>query len=293
MYTQVSSYNRKPSPPSSPQRSLLRRMFFMLALVAIGLLVFKLGSQVKTADHAAALAANEHRQTQRQAFANTANKVINSNPGITFSVAAIDLNTNSQQVFGSTDPMEAASVGKLLTAALFLHETENRQASLGQTIGDGNAKDELQLLIQQSDDTAWQYFNDFLGHAALQDYAQSLGLASYDVDANSISTTDVAKLLRQLYLGHLLDARDTHLLLSFMTNTNYEDIVTPAVPTGDKIYHKVGLIDDNVNDAAIITSGQKSLVLVVFTDGHGAQNWDQRAGMIQQIAAACIQAYFN
>ena len=262
-------------------------------LLLVGFIGFKIDISARSARHASALESQAQRLQQQKNLANSVARVLAANPDITFSVSAIDLSSNSYQNFGSSDPMEAASVAKLITAALYLHQVEIGRASLNDNLGDNTAGYELQQLIQQSDDTTWAMFNDELGHDALINYAQTNGWTSYDPDANTIDTADVAKLLQKLYQGKLLNPQHTKVLLSYMQNTNYEDLITPAVPSGDTIYHKVGLIDDDVNDAAIITNGRSSFMLVIFTDGHGAQDWDARALDMQQIAKAAISAYLK
>jgi len=288
-YRAPTNFRNVPSP--KPRRQF--HVFGILAVVIISFIGIKIDLSVRAADHAAALAAAQHVQDQETEFKLGFNQVANNNSQISFSVAAISPNTNASQQLGTSLPMPAASVGKLLTASLFLHQVETGHASLSETIGGNNAKQELQLLINQSDDTAWQVLNDRLGHSGLNAYARGLGLSSYSSDADSINAADVAKLLQKLWAGELLNQTHTQMLLGWMQKTNYESFISPAVPAGYKIYHKVGLVNDNVNDAAIISNGKKTLILVIFTDGHGVMDWDNRATLIQQITRSATNAYFN
>ena len=296
-YTRYSNlaHRHVPSPKTAgpSRRWLLKAIVLLLVALPVGLLTFKINTHVKAADHQAVLAAKVQKQSQLEVFRKAANGVIAANPGITFSIAAIDLNSGASQDLGTSDSMEAASVAKLLTAALFLHQTETGQDSLNEQFGGASASYQLQQLIQQSDDNAWALFNDYLGHSALLTYSRQIGLASYDPDTNTITASDVALFLEKLYQGKLLSRSHTSLLLSFMQNTNYEGFITPAVPTGDTIYHKVGLVDDNVNDAAIITHGRQAFALVIFTDGHGTEDWATRASLMQKIARSAISGYLD
>lgn len=292
IYSNLSGRNvQSVRPPGAPKTRRYKRWAWLFVIVLIVTAFFKINSSVKAADRARAVAAIAYRQQARADFGLSTSNLISHNSQISFSVSTIDLGSGAAQHFGQSGAMAAASVGKLLTATLYLHQTQTGQSSLNTKIGGFSAKYQLQQMIQQSDDTAWELFNDNLGHPDLSAYAHSLGLSSYDPATNSIGTNDVAHLLADLYQGRLLDSSNTQLLLSYMRNTNYEDFISPAIPRGDKIYHKVGLINDNVNDAAIISNGHQSFVLVIFTDGHGTQEWDYRAELMQQIATTALKAY--
>ena len=265
-------------------------VFLVLGLGVHLALSAKASAREATVANAAKL---QHEVTLQNALPAKINTVISQNPDITLSVSLINLDSGSSQNFGDLQPVEAASTAKLITAALFLHEVEQGRASLNDQYGGYSAAYQLRQLIQQSDDTAWQLFNDQLGNDNLQAYASSLGLVSYDVNANSINSSDMAKLLAKLYKGQLLNSAHTKLLLSYMQNTNYEDFITPAIPSGEQIFHKVGLLDDNVNDAAVIDSGSQSFVLVIFTDGNGNYDWTARAALMQQITKLALPAYLG
>jgi beta-lactamase class A len=226
------------------------------------------------------------------ALNNLIGDIIQDNSGITFGISMINLSDNSQLNYGETEPMEAASVSKILTATDFLNQVELGNESLGETLEDGNsASYDLQQMITVSDDNAWASLNDELGYDQLQDYANQLELDSYDASANNLSASDTATLLSQLYHGKLLDPTDTQLMLSYMKVANYRSFIVPAVPSHDTVYHKVGEVYDNVNDAAIITNGKQSIVLVIYTNGNGTYNWTERATLMQQITRAALRYY--
>ena len=226
------------------------------------------------------------------ALNNLISDVTQNNSGITFGLSMINLNTGSQLNYGQTGPMAAASVSKILTATDFLNQVELGNESLSETLEDGNtASYDLQQMITVSDDNAWDSLNDELSYDQLQDYANQLGLNSYDALGNNLSASDTATLLSQLSRGKLLNPADTWLVLSYMKVANYRSFIIPAVPSHDTVYHKVGEVDDNVNDAAIISNGRQSIVLVIYTNGNGLYNWTARATLMQQIAKPVLSYY--
>ncbi|HUA13284.1 MAG TPA: serine hydrolase [Candidatus Sulfotelmatobacter sp.] len=222
------------------------------------------------------------------------NGVIGANSEIDTSVSLIDLNTGATEHYGVNQTFQAASTTKIITAEYFLHEVEAGQQSLSEKVGGNSAGYELQQMIVVSDDDAWEDLNEQLGYNNLQAYASSaLGVTDYEAYNNSLSSGDIALALQKLWNGSLLNASDTQLLLSYLKQANYREYIVPAVPAQDTIYHKIGLYQDYVNDAAIITNGNKAFVIVIFTNGNGEYNWPARAIMMQTITKAALKAYFN
>jgi beta-lactamase class A len=224
----------------------------------------------------------------------TIDSIINADTGIQISVNLINLNNNQAEHYGVNQTFQAASTAKILTAADFLTEVEKGQHSLTEKIGGQTAQYELQQMIVVSDDTAWANLNTTLGYNQLKSYAdKTLGISDYEAYNNSLSSKDIALALQKLWNGSLIDSSDRALLLSYLKQANYREYIVPAVPSQDTIYHKIGLYDDYVNDAAIITHGKQAFVIVIFTNGNGAYNWPARATMMQQVTKAALAAYFK
>jgi beta-lactamase class A len=288
-----SHHARKPATSRKRKADQSKIKFLVAAAVAS----FLLGLYFVNVQHTQAIerkAASEEaaqKAQNRQSFVNRVQEIINQNPRVKLSVSAIDLSDGSSVHVGKSGAMNAASCGKVLTAALFLHNVETGSASLSDKLGGYSSRYQLQQLIQQSDDNAWVLFNDELTHSALATYAEQIGLNSYDPDTDFMSSTDLSLLLQKLYSGKLLNAYHTQLLLSFMQNTNYENFISPAVPDSYRIYHKIGFIDTEINDAAIITNGQQKFVLTIFSDNPAAADGSdtlERTELIQKITKAAL-----
>jgi len=214
--------------------------------------------------------------------------------GLEIGVSITDITNGTQYQYGlSSTDYEAASTTKLLSAVLFLHDAEKRQASLNQPLGDSTAQTEMQKMIVISDDDAWVAFNGLLGHPALLQYARSLGMKDYDPDNNTISSDDLALLLTRLYQRKLLNTQHTNLLLAYMARADYPQYIGGAVPAGVKFYHKIGYLDDRIMDAAIIDNGHHPYALVVFTKDPSGAGYDQAAGqqVFHDITTATLTAF--
>ena len=294
------SYSPRPLPkPPRRQQHRDRKVFIVLFVLLIaGVLVYAV-PQVKAPAKSAATtspvakpAAPAIDSAKLSTMANIINGIINQNSNIDMSVSMIDLGSGQSEHYGDTAAFTAASTTKVITAADFLHQVEAGQESLNETINGNTAEYEIQQMIVISDDNAWDELNEELGYDQLQDYANSIGLTSFQSEPNTVTSNDMALILEKLWEGQLLNSSNTQLLLGYMKQANYRQYIVPAVPSGDTIYHKVGLYEDNVHDEAIITSGSKAFVIVIFTNGNGVYNWPARAQIMQQITQAALAAYF-
>jgi beta-lactamase class A len=303
--TQFGQY-RPPERSSHPKKT--RKLFItglcILVLVGAGsyLLLRPSGKKqaVEGASTHTASTVSKHTAappaSQNAALATMAqniNGVISQNSNIDISVNLINLDNGQAEHYGTNDTFQAASTAKIITAACWLHEVEDGQQSMSETVGGETPQYELQQMIVVSDDTAWSNLNTTIGYTNLQNYADSLGVTQYQAYNNSLTSGDIALVLQKLWAGKLLNKSDTQMILSYMKEANYREYLVPAIPSDDVIYHKIGLYEDYVNDAAIVTHDNQAFVVVVFTNGNGAYNWPARADMMQDIAKAALRYYFN
>jgi len=268
-------------------------IIFLLAFAVVllhPLLIKKVRAQSKAADQKDVPSIS---QSQLANLSNEINDIINNNQDIDVAVSVVDLNTGQTQQYGLSNPFEAASTAKLITATDYLHHVEEGSASLNGDIEGSPAQYEIQQMIEVSDDNDWQALNDYLGHPDLLAYTSSIGLANYDPDDNTLPASDISLLLQKLYKGQLLDKQDSQLLLSYMAAANYNGYMGAVVPSDVKFYHKAGVLDDRIHDAAIIDNSLQPVVLVVFTknedDAYSAL--PVQTQIIQQVTTDVLNAY--
>jgi len=220
------------------------------------------------------------------------NALIGSNNQYQIGVSLIDISSGQTQTFGSNIPFEAASTGKIITACAFYHEVETGTADLNESMGDYTAQFQLQEMINDSDNSSWQLLVDAIGDQELQTYATSIGV-TYDEPNNTLTPQAMATLLSKLYSGSLLNKTDTDQLLSYMQNTNDEELIPAALPSSVTVYHKYGLLDDELHDASILVDGGKAYVFVVYTkDSEGVQTNDPRVDIIHQLTKTVVETLF-
>ena len=109
------------------------------------------------------------------------------------------------------------------------------------------------------------------GGNALNTYASKHGARESDFyDPNTTTTADLARLWVDEAMGRAGGKSAQQYLFPLLTRTAYEDGIPAGVPRGTTVIHKIGALDDVVNDAALIPRGPKgAYVLVICTEGPG------------------------
>lgn len=222
--------------------------------------------------------------------------LINNHPELDISVSVIDASTNTRGSYGIQDNFAGASTTKVLTAVYFLHQVEKGKESLSEVIDGQSAKWQLRQMINQSNNDSWSALNNELGYQAMENYAHSIGLGSYQWENNLMTADDEATLLQKVYSGQLLNASNRSLLLSYMQHTNDEDMIPKVTPSAATVYHKYGQLDDRLHDAAIIDYQNRPIVLVIYTKGEANTNGSEyttRVQLIQQLASTVFQIIYT
>lgn len=221
--------------------------------------------------------------------------IIDANSQYQIGVALVDVSSGADPAdvheYGVREQFVAASTAKVLAAAAYYHLVETGAASLDDPLGDYTAGFQLREMIQQSDNDSWSLIMDAVGHEELTDYAASLGV-TYDPETNTLTPAEMAGILSGVYSGTLLNAEDTAQLLSYMQDTNYETLIPAAVPEGITVFHKYGLLDDELHDAGILTKDGTAYALVIYTKGQSLSDLPERTDVIHQLTQAVTGALF-
>ncbi|MEZ2390453.1 serine hydrolase [bacterium RCC_150] len=220
------------------------------------------------------------------------NGIIDANSEYQIGISLIDLSKGSIHQYGVDAPFEAASTAKVLAAAAYYHLVETGAASLDDPMGDYTARFQLKEMIKDSDNDSWSLIIDAVGLTELQDYASSIGV-DYDSDGNTLSPGSMATILADLYTGKLLNQQDTAQLLSYMQDTNYETLIPAAVPEGITVFHKYGLLDDELHDASILAKDGKAYAFVVYTKGQDESDIADRTDVFHQLTQAVVAGLFG
>ena len=219
-------------------------------------------------------------------------RIIGEHPDHRIGVAVLDTRDGQLQSYGDVAPYTAASTAKVLTAAAYYHLVETGDKSLDAPLGAFNAAFQLKAMINTSSDDSWLLLMRDIGYPNLTAYAATLGI-TYDPEQNLVAPPDMARLLAQLTTGKLLNADHTAELLGYMQHTNDEDLVPAAVAPGITVHHKYGVVQGYVHDAALLSAGDRSYAVVIYTWGPDDADSADRLDLIHDLTHQLTGALFG
>jgi beta-lactamase class A len=151
--------------------------------------------------------------------------------------------------------------------------------------GDCYSRAELdQRVGHYSDNTAAHILVRYDGGAdALNAYARAHGATeSAFYDPNTTTSADLARLWQNEAEGRAGGAAAQRYLYPLLTDTAYEDGIPAGVPAGTTVVHKIGDLDNELNDAALVEQGPRGpYVLTICTDG---ASWSLIASVAHAVA---------
>jgi len=196
-----------------------------------------------------------------------------------------DLTTGHDFGYHADDVMEAASDIKIPVALYLLHQAQvgavklddkvtlqvsDFMAGTGILDGTANSGDQfsysalLTLLIEQSDNTAWQALDRALGADTVDAYAASLGAPDcHQVDDNC-TAHEAGLMVADLYRGRTLDPGGTATLLNLLENTVFNDRINYYLP-GTPVAHKTGADGGVMNDVGVVYANGRPFIISMFT----------------------------
>jgi len=218
-------------------------------------------------------------------------RIIAEHPKHRIGVAVVNTRDGQLQSYGDVAPYTAASTAKVLTAAAYYHLVETGEKSLDAPLGSFNAAFQLKAMINTSSDDSWLLLMQDIGYPNLTAYAATLGI-TYDPEQNLLAPSDMARLLQQLATGKLLSADHTAELLGYMQHTNDEDLIPAAVDPSITVHHKYGVVEGYVHDAALLSAGDRSYAVVIYTWGPDDADSAARLDLIHELTQQITGALF-
>lgn len=273
-------------------RTLLQITIFVLLFVLCGL-IGKGQFDNKRIEALTAAAAFSQTTIDSNALSTSMQQFVTRYPSLDISISIFDPTSKQYYHFGDSAAYGAASIGKILTAVVYLHQVDAGKASLDQKIQGLKASQHLEKLVVESDNIAWIAFNDLLGRDNLQKFADALGLTSYSAADNTLTSNDMALLLGKFASGHLLSNTSSRLLLGYMQRASMRAYIVAGAPAGVSTYHKTGYLSDRLHDAAILQKDGKSFVLVIFSKSTGNYDFSKGAKLFGDITKEASRIFFK
>lgn len=127
----------------------------------------------------------------------------------------------------------------------------------------------VQLALRQSDNTAAYILSTKIGTDVVQKTIEQWGLTQTDMANNKTSPYDMYIIFKKIYNNEVTTPALTKELLSFLTDSDFEDRIPIHLPGNTKVYHKSGDITGGVHDVGIVEYNGKVFFLGVMTEGIG------------------------
>ncbi len=125
-------------------------------------------------------------------------------------------------------------------------------------------RDLAKYSLHNSDNTAFNIIENYLGDRKIQGVIASLGMKDTSIYDNLTSPKDIAFLLKKIYKAEIMNEENSKEVISFMKDTPFASWIVAGLPEGTDVASKYGREIRVVNDAAIINS-TKPYVLVVMS----------------------------
>lgn len=123
-----------------------------------------------------------------------------------------------------------------------------------------------ELMGEQSDNTAFNVLSKILSEEKIQKIIDDLGMKRTSFADGETMPGDICLFFYKLYTQNILVKDDRDEILSFLTNTIWEDRIPAGIPKEIKVAHKIGTEVGVISDAGIVFS-QKPFILVILSEG--------------------------
>lgn len=124
----------------------------------------------------------------------------------------------------------------------------------------------VELMGKESDNTAFNIVRNYLGDEEISNYIQKIGMDRTSLSDNKTSARDIGVFFEKLWKLDLVNQENRDEILSFLTDTIYEDYLPRSFPDEIMVSHKYAREVNVINDGGIIFS-EKPFVVVIISQG--------------------------
>ena len=228
------------------------------------------------------------------------------NNWVQYSVLVADFNSDFTMRMNETASFDAASVNKVPILAALYAQVGSGKVDLKQEIaiqardiqdyGTGviryqppgttySVQTLARLMMQKSDNTAaYVISNRIIGLSVIQSLVDGWGMTQTDMTENTTTNRDTALLFRKIYRGDIADRTLTAEMLSFMTDSDFEERIPGLLPENTAVYHKIGNQVGVIHDAGIVSDGKVLYYVGILTsnlrDEEGAKELEAKLSKI-------------
>jgi beta-lactamase class A len=151
-----------------------------------------------------------------------------------------------------------------------------------------------ELLIKESDNTAWKMLDRYLGRGYIRSELYSAGARQTEYwIPNTTTPSDVLLMLEKISDPSYTSPELSDEMLGLMTNTDFEDRLPQPLPDGARVSHKIGSYGATFGDAGVVfpdgsRNTENAYFIVVLADETGEST--ARAAM-REMSLATYRAF--
>lgn len=122
------------------------------------------------------------------------------------------------------------------------------------------------LMIQKSDNTAAFLLGNYvIGLDKVQKIIEGWGLTQTDMTNNQTSNRDMALLFEKIMKGQIANQAETREMLSFLSDSDFEDRIPKLLPDTVSVYHKIGSEVRIIHDVGVVSKGKVTYYIGILT----------------------------
>ena len=123
----------------------------------------------------------------------------------------------------------------------------------------------VELMGQQSDNTAFNVFRNLLGDEQIQKTIDDLGMTKTNFTDFETAPAEIGLFFRKFYSGSILTRAHRDEILAYITKIFDESRIPAGIPAGVRVTHKVGTDTGVASDGGIVF-GTKPYIIVIMSD---------------------------
>lgn len=124
----------------------------------------------------------------------------------------------------------------------------------------------IRLMGKQSDNTAFNIARKKLGDDKVNEIITKIGMTKTSLRNNETTPSDIGVFFEGLWNGNIINKANSDELLSFMTDTSYENWLVEGISASIRVSHKFGAETNVINDGGIIFA-ERPFVLILMSKG--------------------------
>lgn len=156
-------------------------------------------------------------------------------------------------------------------------------------------EDLLKALLIQSDDTAHRILIRNTTAGDFEELTSALGLQDFYNNDYDINAKEYSRLFTSLYSASYLNRSDSSLLLSWLTETPFNDFLQSGMPSGVTFAHKIGIQDPRSTylDSGIVYVPERPYILTVMVDSSATATSTEAKQIMRDLSKAAYDFVAN